>query len=65
MTFNVDTGEMHIGGEEFPYFYGDARPTLLEVPGADGSIERVPGVSLTLACADMTVIAPSKVLPDG
>ncbi|MFI9507569.1 hypothetical protein [Nocardia sp. NPDC052566] len=61
VTVDVDTGAITVDGEELPWFYRDVTPTVIE--GENG--EPVPGLTLTLACADLTVISPSKVLPDG
>lgn len=61
VLLDVESGRLVIDGAEFPWAYVDAEPTLVEV--AEGQI--VPGIKLTLACAGMTVLAPSKVVDDG
>ncbi|AHH22103.1 hypothetical protein NONO_c73470 [Nocardia nova SH22a] len=58
---DVDRQEIHIDGAEFPWFFGDMTPTILQ--GPDG--EPIPGLTLTIACADLTVISSGKVVPDG
>lgn len=61
VLFDVESGRLVIDGAEIPWAYVDAAPTLVAV--AEGEI--VPGVTLTLACADISVLAPSKVVSDG
>lgn len=60
VVLDLDTNEISIGGEEFPWFFSGAAPAVIE--GEHG--EPLPGLTLTIACADLTVIAPSKVIPD-
>ncbi|MGW4090042.1 hypothetical protein [Nocardia sp. NPDC004750] len=58
ITIDVDTKELLIDGEPFPWAYAGVEPTVAEAP--DGTI--YPGVTITIACADVHVIKPSEVL---
>jgi hypothetical protein len=57
---DVDRQEIHIGGAEFPWFFADVAPTVIQGPNG----EPIPGLTLTIACADLSVISSSKVVPD-
>lgn len=57
VILDLDGGDITIGGVEFPYFFADAVPAVIE--GENG--EPVPGLTLTIACTDLTVISPGKV----
>jgi hypothetical protein len=58
VILNLDTSEITIGGETFPWFFSGAEPTVIK--GERG--ELLPGLTLTIACADLTVISPGKMI---
>lgn len=60
VVVNIDTGEMHFDGEQFPFPYAGVEPVIAESP--DGKV--YPGVQITIACADVQIIKPSEVIPD-
>lgn len=61
ITIDVDAGVLLVDGEPFPLPYVSADPVIAEAP--DGTV--YPGVQFTLACADVQIIKPSEVIPDG
>ncbi|MBF6189427.1 hypothetical protein [Nocardia farcinica] len=61
VTIDTDTRELRVDGEPFPWAYAGVEPTIAESP--DGAI--FPGVIITIACADLQVVKPSEVIPDG
>lgn len=60
VVINLDTNEVTIDGQEFPWFYAGASPTIAESP--DG--QTFPGVTITIACTDVQTIKPSEVIED-
>ncbi|WP_280331488.1 hypothetical protein [Nocardia wallacei] len=61
VTIDLDTRELRIDGEPFPWAYAGVEPTIAEAP--DGQIYA--GVTVTIACADVRVVRPSEVMSDG
>lgn len=57
---DVDSQEIHIGGAEFPWYFRDMVPTIIEGPNG----EPIPGLTLTIACTDLSVISSGKVVLD-
>ncbi|KIA63003.1 hypothetical protein [Nocardia vulneris] len=61
VLIDLDTNEMFFDGEPFPFSYAGVEPTIAEAP--DGRV--YPGVTITIACAEVQVIKPSEVISDG
>lgn len=57
---DTEAGEFSIGGQPFPWFFSAVEPTIVE--GANG--EAVAGVRVSIACSDVTVVSPSKMLDE-
>lgn len=58
VTIDVDSGDVMVDGQPFPWFYSGAQPAIIE--GENG--EPLPGLTVTIACSDLTVISPNKAL---
>jgi hypothetical protein len=58
VILNLDTSEITIAGETFPWYFSGAVPAVIK--GEHG--EPLPGLTLTIACADLTVISPGKMI---
>lgn len=61
VVLDLDTLTITIGGAEFPWFFTDCTPSLIK----DEDGQDVPGLTLTIACADFRMIKPSKALSGG
>lgn len=61
ITIDVDAGQLLVDGSPFPFPYVGAEPVIVDAP--DGTT--YPGVQFTVACADVQIIKPSEVIPDG
>lgn len=58
IVIDVEAGQLLVDGEPFPLPYIGAEPAIVEAP--DGTV--YPGVTFTVACADVQVIKPSEVI---
>lgn len=57
---DTDAGELIIDGNPFPWAFSAVEPTIVEGPNG----EPVAGVRVSIACSDVTVVSPSKMIDD-
>lgn len=57
VSLNVEAGDLHIDGTEFPWDFVGAEPALAEVGD-----KILPAVQLTIPCANLSTFVPSEML---